>query len=490
MKKSIRVLSLLLAAGMSVTALAACSSGDTGATTAASKAETTKAADAGADTTEKETEAPEEDATQAGDAEIETITVWSDNAHEKELRVKQVEEFNNGIGKELGINIEYTVYGANFGDTIQIAAKAGDTPDMFRSDTKWMNDFVEAEYVIPLEGMPGADALIAKFDGLLASQYHIFQNQVYTLPYNLTTYKFVVNVDLFEAAGLEVPTAWTWADVREAAKKITEVGAGDAFGFGLSLSSPWTLSSYLTMPAGTNVGHYGYNHDTRQFDFAAMEPLVSTIYDMVQDGSLFPGFEGLDGDGIRAQFSEGKIGILGAASFDAAVYTDQFPAKCEWAVVPEPSFEEGGSPYKEFVQPTQLLVMGPKALEHPEKAMKVYEFFYSDECAAEMYEQGLYVPIRNEAIALAKSQPETKGFAEFANVPDKFVMAPMPDTLLSLEGLAYREVIINFLSGTAGSDALAVLQECDERYNRALEDLTDEQLALFDIPAGTVIERK
>lgn len=490
MKKSIRILSLLLAAGISVASLVACSSGDSGATTATSKADATKSDETKADTTEKGSDASEEEVTQAADVEVETITVWSDNAHEKDLRVKQIEEFNNGVGKELGINIEYTVYGANFTDTVQIAAKAGETPDMFRSDTKIMNDLVEAEYVIPLDGMPGADELIAKYDGLLASQYHIFNNQVYTLPYNLTTYKFVINTDLFEAAGLEIPTEWTWDDVRESAKKITEVSGGDAFGFGLSLNSLWTLSSYLTMPVGTNIGHYGYNHETRQFDFAAMEPLVSALYGMVQDGSVFPGFEGLDGDGIRAQFSEGKVGILGAASFDAAVYNEQFPAKCEWAVVPEPSFDEGGSPYKEFVQPTQLLVLSPKALEHPEKAMKVYEFFYSDECAAEMYEQGLYVPIRNEAIAMAKSQPEAKGFAEFANVPDKFVMAPMPDTLLSLEGLAYREVIANFLSGTLGSDVLSALEECDERYNRALGELSDDQLALFDLPAGTVVERK
>ena len=31
--------------------------------------------------------------------QMETITVWSDNAHEKELRIKQVDEFNNTIVK-------------------------------------------------------------------------------------------------------------------------------------------------------------------------------------------------------------------------------------------------------------------------------------------------------------------------------------------------------------------------------------------------------
>ena len=49
--------------------------------------------------------------------DVTTIYVWSDNAHEKELRIKQVEEFNNTIGKEKGIFVEYTVYGGDYSDS-------------------------------------------------------------------------------------------------------------------------------------------------------------------------------------------------------------------------------------------------------------------------------------------------------------------------------------------------------------------------------------
>ena len=423
--------------------------------------------------------------------DVTTIYVWSDNAHEKELRNQQIEEFNNTIGKEKGIFVEYTVYGSDYSDAIKIAAKNDEAPDMFRADNKWMQDFVDAGYVVPLTKFAGSDELLKKYDGLLAKQYHIFNGEIYTLPYNLTTYKFVVNVDLFRAAGLEVPyDGWTWAQVREYAKKITDVSAGKAYGFGLSLKSAWTLSSYITMPAGCNIGHYGYDWNGGKFNFAALTPIIEEVYGMAQvDGTVFPGFEGLDGDGVRAQFSEGRIGIMGAASFDAAVYNEQFPAKCEWAVVPEPSISAEGHPYKEFVQPTQLLVMGKKALEHPEKALAVFEYFYSDECAAAMYEQGLYVPIRQEAIDMATKQPDAKGFAEFANIEQKFVMGAMPDTLISLEGSAYRDVIIKLLSGQGGSDIRAVMEECDARYNKALEALTPEQLDLFRLPEGTQVER-
>ena len=41
---------------------------------------------------------------------------------------------------------------------------------------------------------------------------------------------------------------------------------------------------------------------------------------------------------------------------------------------------------------------GVKAQESPEKTLKVLEFFYDDKNAAEMYEEGLHIPIRSEAL--------------------------------------------------------------------------------------------
>ena len=50
-------------------------------------------------------------------------------------------------------------------------------------------------------------------------------------------------------------------------------------------------------------------------------------------------------------------------------------------------------------------------------------------------------------------------------------------------------MIINLLSGTAGSDVQAAMEDCDARYNKALEALTPEQLDLFRLPEGTQVER-
>lgn len=411
---------------------------------------------------------------------LEKIRVWSDNAHEKDLRLRQIEEFNSTIGKEHGIEIEYTVYGSHYQEAINAAAQSGDAPELFRPTSNFLTNFVESGYMVPITELPGGDELVALYEGSLVNNQHIFDGEVYTLPYNLTTYKLIINNDLFKKAGIkELPK--TWEDVRGAAKRITEAGKGKAFGWVLGLQSDWMISSYLIRPNGINVGHAGFNYRTMQFEFAAFAPVIETVQGMIEDGSVFPGYDGLDADAARAQFAEGRIGMIPGASFDINVYNDQFPANCDWSVVPIPAFTESGSPYKEFADATTLLGVGTAALDKPEKVLEVLKFFYSDENAAQMYENSLYIPFRQEAIDKATKIPVQRGFADFANIPNKVIMLPTPENRVLVEGNAYRQTIADCFAGTyEGQEIKAILADLDQRYNLALNLLGPEILEEYE----------
>lgn len=418
---------------------------------------------------------------------MDTIRVWSDNAHEKDLRMAQIEKFNETTGKELGINIEYTVYGTNWENTIKLAAQSDEAPDLFRPNGTILRDFVNSDYMVPISDLPGTEELLARYEGDLVNNLHIFDGETYTLPYNLTTYKFVINRDLFDKNGIEKAPK-TWDEVREYAKIITENGDGKEFGFALGLHSNWISSAYIARPIGQDVGHIGFNNDTLKFEYAKMAPKMEAIAGMVADKSVLPGAAGMDADTMRAQFSEGRVGMLPAVSFDTGVYNEQFPAKCNWEVVNIPTFEEGPAPYKEIVDATSLLGVGKAAVETPERAEKVgkvMEFFYSDENAAQMYENALYIPYRQEAIDMAKKEPEAKGFAEFADVPDKMLMLPIPDTLIKVEGQSNLDAIIGIMSENPEMEPLEALEDIDARYNAALEEQADpEELETFRTPEG------
>jgi multiple sugar transport system substrate-binding protein len=417
------------------------------------------------------------------------IRVWSDNAHEKSLRDVQIARFNAGRGKELGIEIEYTVYGANFTDALQIALKAGEAPELFRQDGKVFPDFVSAGYAVPLTDLPGGQAVVDQYRGELIPNLHIFNGKTYTLPYNVTTYKFIINKDLFDAAGItKYPS--TWAEVRSAAKTITEKGQGQYYGFILGLQSPWAITTYFLFPNGTNIGSAVFDNEKLQYNFSAHAPVMESLMGMIGDGSVFPGYEQLDADQMRAQFAAGRVGMIPGASFDVAVYNEQFPASCNWIVVDVPAFTPAGSPYKEIVQATNLLAVSTTALKNPEKTMEVFKFFYSDENMAEMYEEGLYIPYRSQAVAMAKKQPAAKGYAEFANVPQKILLLPAPDSDVAIEGLVYREVVIRMLAKGYQETPSAILAELDRRYNEALKKLSPSVLESYRAGADRVIRRQ
>ncbi len=472
-----RFLALLMASTMTAGMLNGCSG--SGAGTASSPAENGNAA---------QTTADADGSGQMEAAEMTTITVWNNAAHETTIREKQIEEFNNGEGKALGIYIDYQTYGDNYADTIKIAAQAGEAPELFSYDSKWGMDFIDAGYLVPLEDLPGSEALIEKFKPYLSNQGQVFNGKTYTLPYSLTTYGFVINKDLFAQAGMteeDYPT--TWEEVKECARKITDASGGKAYGLGLS-STLWTVSSFYTMGNGRNIGHYGYDWNNRRFNYSAYNPMVKAIDEMSAEGTIFPGFENLDGDSVRAQFAAGNIGMMGAASFDCSVYTNQFPAVCDWTVIDIPKFEEDAKQYKPFGNSVNLLCVGTKGLEHPEKVLKVLEFFYDDANAAEMYENGIYIPVRPEAIEMVETEPTLKGWAEFADFDEIFAMPPVPDTLINVEGTTYREAMVNIWTNPDLDDVEGIMADIDQRYNDALSKADQATVDLYVLPEGVTPE--
>lgn len=464
MKRFTKLLSLMLFVTMILTLVAGCTgttmpAGTTlpGATTAAGTAKPVK---------------------------METIQVWSDNAHEKALRTQQIETFNIGKGKELGIKIEYTVYGTNFKDARLLAAQSGEAPHLYRVTEDILPDFVRQGFIIPVADLPGGAEWITKTypgeDPLKFGNKCVYEGKVYTLPYSLTTYKLVVNNDLFKKAGIvdaagKAKYPANWAEIRDAAKKITAAGKGVEFGYILAGQSSWTLSVGLTKLVANSIGYNTFNPQTLKYDYNVYEPVMTSIRGMITDGSMFPGYEGLDADAARAQFAEGRVGMIWAASFDVGVYNDQFPAKCSWTAIVPPVLTSGGKQYKEMVDVTALLSVGKKAMDLPDKSMEVFKFFHDDKNLAQMYEEALYIPYKADVIKLATKQPTKVGFAEFSNVPQKGIFMPPPNALITLETETFDKSFAKMFSGEY-KDITASLKTLTDQYNAALAKADAAQL--------------
>ena len=59
-----------------------------------------------------------------------------------------------------------------------------------------------------------------EYFGDMAKAYYV-DGKPYALPTKLDKYGIVINADMFEEAGIEIPTEWTYDEFREIAKKLT-----------------------------------------------------------------------------------------------------------------------------------------------------------------------------------------------------------------------------------------------------------------------------
>ena len=479
MKRKIVAAALAVVMALS---LAACgdSQGTSQSTETSKKTETSVSKE---EKTETKTEEPKE---------VQVVTVWSDSAHSQSVRDAQIEEFNNTVGKEEGIKIEYTVYGSDYADTINVALMANDGPDLFSPSSNTFAQYVTAGYAIPISDLPGSESLLSKYDKAeLIVGDQVFDDKVYTLPYSIESYKMIINKDLFDKAGIaEAPK--TWDEVREDAKKITEASNGEAYGYFLALQSGWTLDHYIYSASAASLGHFGYDAVSGKYRYADGLPIINNILGMIQDGSVFPGYENMDADTARAQFSAGRVGIVMAASFDVAVYTEQFPAVCNWVVCDPPAIKDSGYEYKEMVRAVNILGVAKKSLESkdPSKIAKVLEFFYADENLAPMYEAGMYVPYKSEVVAMA-NESSVKGWKEFSTFKDNKMIIRMADPkgVIKYEGLSARETLAKLLSGGFSEDAETVLKDLDARLNAGLDGLDPEVLKAYVAPASYNVNR-
>ena len=268
MKRKIVAAALAVVMALS---LAACgdSQGTSQSTETSKKAETSVSKE---EKKETKTEEPKE---------VQVVTVWSDSAHSQSVRDAQIEEFNNTVGKEEGIKIEYTVYGSDYADTINVALMANDGPDLFSPSSNTFAQYVAAGYAVPISDLPGSESLLSKYDKAeLIVGDQVFDDKVYTLPYSIESYKMIINKDLFDKAGIaEAPK--TWDEVREDAKKITEASNGEAYGYFLALQSGWTLDHYIYSASAASLGHFGYDAVSGKYRYADGLPIINNILGMI-----------------------------------------------------------------------------------------------------------------------------------------------------------------------------------------------------------------
>lgn len=163
-----------------------------------------------------------------------------DDAADLDAQQALVDRFNESQDK---IEVVLEAYGNDYDTKVTASMGAGDAPDVMMM---W-------DYPVYSDGLEPLDAYLEKegkdfkenyYEALWP--YHSQDEKIYGLPVGFVTSCLYYNKDLFDKAGLEYPTSdWTWDDVEAAAKTITEKVEGTK---GLTFpmkTLPYTFEMYL-----------------------------------------------------------------------------------------------------------------------------------------------------------------------------------------------------------------------------------------------------
>jgi len=392
-----------------------------------------------------------------------TIDWWTHQRHDLEYVTKMVDVFND---KQDRIEVILTSHTEGMGEAVNLAYESDTAPDTM-SSVPDVTSYIELQRILPVEDYL-TEGQLSKFEPYRMPHVNTFDGKYYSLPNVGFTFRLIWNKDLFEAAGLDPESPpETYSEVIEAAQVITEYGATQEpkkYGFMLPTTETWIWFQYVDTLAAI-AGQWHYDYEKGDYQYVNHEPILDFYMTMQEEGTLFPGGLQLNNDPARAQFSEGNVGMMIAASWDVGVFNDQFPAKIEWGVAPLP-MPDAGRGGANLMTGGASFWLGSQA-EYPELAAEWLYYMVDDEYMYGYYSGGYGIPIRPEVAENAPEQPDIYGFAGFATTEFDSFYPPTPPGL-RLEGQDRGNVYNSIRSG--GSDMVEALLDLDERMNAAQDE--------------------
>ena len=361
---------------------------------------------------------------------VETITYWTYNAHDKDLMTKVIDEFNTTEGAKLGVKINYVIKSDMSSTMIDLGYASGQAPDLFETC-----DFLKLGSngsLVAYEDLPGGEEYLKQFEGMLRETVNTLNGKTYTVirKYGTTTRALLYNKDMFKKAGIvdkngEAKPPKTFDELRETAKKLTNASSGK---YGIIFPFKWgaCFENDVRALMQSDAGHLGYDPVKGYYDYSALKPIMEMYVGIKKDKSYFPGAETLDNDSARARFAEGDIGMKFGASYDFGVLTSQFPAKCDWGVAPLPSLDENPQ-HKQIFTLSYTPYINSSLLDRvsPETVMEVMKFLNSDKLASEQYKTGKGLPLNSKIVDETELDDDLENWKAFALLTEISAINPV-----------------------------------------------------------------
>lgn len=330
---------------------------------------------------------------------------WSSSPAENERLQQMVDTYNAANPATNWILSQVPDYDTK----LQVSIAGGSPPDAF---------YVDAFKFFDLQGANALDngnEKIENPDGFVANLKNAFvaDGQFYCPPKDFSTLALEYNTDMFDAAGLEYPTAdWTWQDLEDAAAKLTNKDAGV---YGMVITPDMARWLAFLYQAGGSV----YNEDATQMTINSPEALEAMNFYAglvkkgyaVQPSDVSTGWPG-------EALGQGKAAMVVEGNWIMSFMKDQFP-DTKFGVSELPA-----GPAQKATMSFTVCYAAPAAGKNLAESWKMINYLTGNEGMAAWTGLGLAMPTRTDLQApWVEQYPEQKPFMDGAtySYPWQFV---------------------------------------------------------------------
>jgi multiple sugar transport system substrate-binding protein len=220
-----------------------------------------------------------------------------------ETAQKLVDQFNEEH-PNIKVNYQSTPWN-NWYQTFTTAIASGTAPDISTGAGYQAFQFYDMDAILPIDDVIEEWKNEGKLDDFYPGYVDSmkYDGHYVTLPWAVDIRVFYYRKDLFEQAGVEVPT--TWDEFRAVAKQLSTDGK---YGWVIPSDTGGTHNLFTFM---INNGGGIFTKD-KEVDFMNEKNVeaIQFISDMVKDGSINPAGSGFKGDDATKSFGQGDAAII------------------------------------------------------------------------------------------------------------------------------------------------------------------------------------
>lgn len=338
-----KVWALVLTTAMALSVLSGCSGSQKPEDAAASGSQEQK-------TEEQKTEGEKTEA--AGNSEKETVILRMWGGVPAEAGPQAACDNFNELYKDKGIQVEYERFVNDDTGNLKLETNllSGTGVDLYMTyATDVLAKRAGGNMALDLTDLMARDGFdLKQYFGNMAEAYFV-DGKPYSIPTKLDQYGIVINKDMFDAAGIEIPTEWTYEEFAETARKLTH-GEGQDKVYGMFWNSQQDLTYLFTyLVAQTNGGDPMYLSGT---ETSFTDPVVVKSVDLINSMMNVDKTSPTHTDSVTQKLSQEGMFLTGKSAMTVGPWmvrsikdTATYPHDFTTAFAPYPVVEKGQRNY-------------------------------------------------------------------------------------------------------------------------------------------------